>query len=663
MDKEKILNSLNFRNFYTQYIPSLKVNGKAESMGLCPFHDDHNPSLSVNLESGLYNCLAGCGGGDVFRFYEKLKGVDFPTALKELAEMQGIADTPKGKVVATFEYKNIEGKTVYKKERIEPGRNGRSKEFPFKHLEGDKWVTGRGCEPVPYNLPQLVKSTYTFIVEGEAKADLLTKDFKLTATCLDSGAQSPFRDEYLKFFEGKEKIIILLDNDIPGRAYAERIAIALYGKVGAIKIVELPGLQEAEDIIDWVNNRDSKETEAIKAELGDIIKATPEWKKTDIEEGIGDGVIEIIRLDSVIAEKVSWLWNGYVPLGKITLLDGDPGLGKSLFTLDMTARISTGQAMPDGSPSIQGGIVLMSLEDGLADTIAPRLEIAGADKSKIVALQGVKGSDGKYRFPTVEDTEAIKKACKKIDAKLVVIDPLMGYMGKANSWRDQDVRTALSPLAKMAEDIGVAVIIVRHLNKTSSSNSVYRGGGSIGIIGAARSALLIAKDPEDENRRILAGIKSNLAPLPPSLSYTIENIDGVPKIAWGGVTNHTADALLAIPSSLEDRSALEDATDFLRDILTDGEVEAKEVLREAKAAGIAERTLHRAKKVLGVIIRKEGYQGKWTWTLKGCQESPKAANKNNGNLWGSLAAFGNSAPLGDDPVKGVLDVFGGKIVE
>ena len=277
------------------------------------------------------------------------------------------------------------------------------------------------------------------------------------------------------------------------------------------------------------------------------LEATKEFKEQNTD-------IDIVCLDTVTAEKVNWLWSGYIPLGKLTLLDGDPGLGKSLFALDITARISTGQPMPDGSPALHGGVVLMSLEDGLADTIVPRLEVAGADKSKIVALQGVKDLEGKFRFPTVEDIEAIGNACKKVDAKLVAIDPLMGYMGGCvNSWRDQDVRRALSPLAKMAEEIGVAVVIVRHLNKTSSSNSIYRGGGSIGIIGAARSALLIAKDPENENRRILAGIKSNLAPLPSSLSYMIENIDGIPKIVWGGVSSHTADALLAIPSSPEEK--------------------------------------------------------------------------------------------------------------
>lgn len=632
MNKEKVLSSLNFRNFYSQYIPSLKINGKAEAMGLCPFHDDHSPSLSVNVETGLYNCFACGAGGDAFTLYQKIKGVDFPTALKEIAEMQGIADTLKGKVVATFEYIDSEGVILYIKERIEPGRNGKSKEFFFKHLDdnNNKWITGRGCEPVPYNLPLVVRSKYILIVEGEAKADLLTKQFGLTATCLDSGAQSPFRDDYLKYFEGKEKIIIFPDNDSPGKAYADKIASALYDKVKAIKVVELQGLQEAGDIIDW-----TKVAGNDKTKLLDLIKSTPEWKPEEKTTQEPDS-IEIIRLDSVMAEKVDWLWPGYIPLGKLTLIDGDPGLGKSLFSVDLASRLTTGQPMPDGSPSIQGGVVLMSLEDGLADTIVPRLEVAGANKSRVVALQGVKDSDGQYRFPLVEDIKAIRQACESVDAKLLVIDPLMGYLGaKVNSHKDQDIRRALSPLAKMANETGLSIIIIRHLVKSDSNNSIYRGGGSIGIIGAARSALLIAKDPENENRRILAGIKSNLAPLPPSLSYTIEDVGGIPKIVWGGITSHTADALLAIPSNPEERSALEEAKIFLEEVLVDGAVDSREVQRQAKQVGIAERTLHRAKNALNVTSKRDlfGKAGKWLWCLD-CQDMPKVAKEKCGNLRG-----------------------------
>jgi putative DNA primase/helicase len=232
MDKQKILNSLNIPDFYRTFIPSLKVNGKPEALGLCPFHDDHNPSMNVNLESGLY-CCHSCGAkGDIFNFYMRFKGVDFPTALREMGKMAGVVESDtKPKVVATFKYTDKAGNLLYIKERVEPGRNGKPKEFFFKHSKDGKWVSGRGGDPVLYNLPALIKSKYAFIVEGEAKADLLNS-WGLTATCLDSGANSPWRDEYLKIFESKEKVVILPDNDQPGIGYASRIANALHGMGG-----------------------------------------------------------------------------------------------------------------------------------------------------------------------------------------------------------------------------------------------------------------------------------------------------------------------------------------------------------------------------------------------------------------------------------------------
>lgn len=231
-DKTEILNRMDIPKFYKEYIPSLKVNGKPEALGLCPFHDDHDPSMNTNLESGLY-CCHSCGAkGDIFNFYMRFKGVDFPTALREMGAMAGVADTSvKAKTIATFKYYDSEGKLLYVKERLEPGRNGRNKEFVFKHLVNGKWTLGRGCDPIPYNLQGLIKSKYAFVVEGEAKADLLNS-WGLTATCLDSGANSPWKDEYLKAFEGKEKVVILPDNDQPGIGYASRIANALHGMGG-----------------------------------------------------------------------------------------------------------------------------------------------------------------------------------------------------------------------------------------------------------------------------------------------------------------------------------------------------------------------------------------------------------------------------------------------
>lgn len=334
----------------------------------------------------------------------------------------------------------------------------------------------------------------------------------------------------------------------------------------------------------------------------------------------------VIRLDGVQPETVRWLWPGRVPMGKLTVLDGDPGLGKSTLTLDVAARVSTGQAMPDGTygdVDAPADVLLLSAEDGLGDTIVPRLRAAGADLSRCEALAEITdppraGRDGQPvaqppRPPSLpQDVDVLAEVIREAGAKLVIVDPLMAFLGGGvDSHRDQDIRAALAPLAGMADETGAAVVIIRHLNKTPGSNPLYRGGGSIGIIGAARAGLLVAPDPQDDTRRVLAVTKSNLAALPPALAYRITPTpDGVAALSWEGATAHTAAQLLEAPVDAEGRSALDEAVDFLRDALADGPQPARDVQRQAREAGIAERTLWRAKARLGVTISRQGEPGK-----------------------------------------------------
>lgn len=277
MDKKIVLEKLDFRSFYKTFFPVIKDQCKENITVKCCFHDDAHPSLSLNVDNGLYHCFTCGASGDVFRFYQDFKEVDFPTALQEIADMQGIADTDlKQKIVALFEYKDADGKTLYCKERLEPGREGRKKEFRFVDPKTKKYK--RPCEPVLYNLPHVSNAKKVVIVEGEAKSDLLVK-WNLPATCLDSGASSPWRNEYSTVFEGKEKIVIVTDNDEIGKAYATRIAKALYGKVGELKVVNLPGLSEKGDIIDWVKQEGND-----KSKLLEIVEEAPIWEPS---HGIG----------------------------------------------------------------------------------------------------------------------------------------------------------------------------------------------------------------------------------------------------------------------------------------------------------------------------------------------------------------------------------------
>jgi hypothetical protein len=328
-------------------------------------------------------------------------------------------------------------------------------------------------------------------------------------------------------------------------------------------------------------------------------------------------------LSGVEPEKVTWLWPSWLALGKLALVDGDPGLGKSAMTLDLAARVSAGKTLPDGAECEAGGVVLLSAEDGLADTIRPRLDAAGADTSKILSLATVFDEDGHDRLLSIpEDLGLIEQGIRRVGARLVIVDPLMAFLsGNTNNHRDQDVRRALAPLAGLAERTGAAVLVVRHLNKAAANNPLYRGGGSIGIIGAARMAFVVGKDPQDEDWRVLASTKNNLAMPPRSLMFILEEAEGgAVRINWLGDTDVSAKDLLGTSQDQEHTDARGEAVEFLSDVLANGPLPSTDVIEEAEDAGIAEKTLRRAKKLLGVVAYREGEAGRrgaghWLWKL------------------------------------------------
>jgi hypothetical protein len=320
--------------------------------------------------------------------------------------------------------------------------------------------------------------------------------------------------------------------------------------------------------------------------------------------------VNLIRLADVVAERVSWLWLYRIPLGKVTVLDGDPGLGKSAMSLDIAARVSRGYDMPDRTPSgAAAGVVILSAEDGLGDTIRPRLEVAGADIERIMT---VTNDEDLISIPG--DLRHVRSAIQEVKAALLIIDPLTAYLGSdINANRDQDVRRALAPLGKLAEATHAAVLVIRHLTKSVANGSpLYRGGGSIGIIGAARAGLLVAQDPEDESVRILASTKSNLAARQPSLTFRLEEVRGTVRVVWGGQSGHSAASLLAVGPPA--KGALAEAAEFLEGVLRQGPVLMKTVEAAANVQGISTTTLRRAHSHLNVKARKQS-QGPWTWEL------------------------------------------------
>lgn len=256
----------------------------------------------------------------------------------------------------------------------------------------------------------------------------------------------------------------------------------------------------------------------------------------------------LTRASTVQTSRPRWMWKHRLAFGKLCILDGDPGQGKSTLTLDLAARVSAGFPLPEQDPLPAMDVLLLSAEDGLADTIVPRLEAAGADLDRVVALEGM-AFNGEQRRPwsLPGDIPHLRSAVIECGAKFIVIDPLMAFLGgQHDSYKDADVRRALHPLSDLAGETGACILVVRHLTKGGrSGKALYAGAGSIGIAGAARCVMLAADDP-DTGMSALAVVKNNLGPKAPTLKYQLKTSTewDCPVIQWRGISGHTADTLI-----------------------------------------------------------------------------------------------------------------------
>lgn len=330
-----------------------------------------------------------------------------------------------------------------------------------------------------------------------------------------------------------------------------------------------------------------------------------------------------VRLSDVETEHVRWLWPGRVPYRHVTILDGDPGTSKSTVTLDWAARVSRGGTMPDDTPVDEAGVVLVCAEDRLEDTIKPRLKAAKANLDRIVSVTLPVDDKGHVQPLTIpDDLERIGEVIRTTDASLLIIDPITAYLPeRINSHNDASVRRALTPLAQFAHEMGVAAVLVRHLNKSGDLKAMYRGGGSIAFTGAARSVLVVAEHPEASNLRVIARVKGNLAAPVPSFAYDVlPSVEyDQPLIQWRGEIDIDADTLVSGGDGRRASPARDDAEAFLRTVLADGPVAVPDIEDEARQAGHSWRTVQRAKEAVAIAERVQAENGQilgWEWRLK-----------------------------------------------
>ena len=330
--------------------------------------------------------------------------------------------------------------------------------------------------------------------------------------------------------------------------------------------------------------------------------------------------VELESFRDIIAERVRWLWNQRIPLGKLTLFVGDPGKGKSLVTVDIAARMSRGTRFPDGASCEVADTIFLSAEDDAQDTIRPRLDAAGADVARIHRVKAVKviladGGTGESAFSLERDLDRLEDAIKKIpSAQMLVVDPLSAYMGKIDTHRDAEIRRVIAPLSEFAARRRVGVVGVMHLKKSETS-ALLRVSGSIGFVAAARIVWGFGESPDEPETRIMVAVKNNLAPLGNGLAYRIEASGEVARIAWksGVVTLDANSVLSADRQEQNDRGARKpEAETWLLDLLASGEeMPVSKIIKLAEGAPFSWRTVEEAKKENGVRAVKRGRT--WAW--------------------------------------------------
>lgn len=322
--------------------------------------------------------------------------------------------------------------------------------------------------------------------------------------------------------------------------------------------------------------------------------------------------LKLINMEQVEVEKIDWLLYPFIPFGKVTIVQGDPGEGKTTMVLQIIAKLTKGEAvLPSGSdePALEAktmdlepvNVIYQTAEDGLGDTIKPRLLSAGADCSRVMVI------DDNDQALTMMDAR-LEEAIIKTKARLVVLDLIQGFLGAAvDMHRANEIRPLMKRVAVLAEKYHCAIILIGHMNKNSNGKSSYRGLGSIDFQAAARSVLIVGRIKDEPEIRVVCHVKSSLAPEGKSIAFRLDKDTG---FEWIGEYDISADDLL---SGDNRGQKIHEAKEFLKEILVSGSVAQTKVAEEAESRGIKKKTLWNAKKELEIESVKIGNQ--WFWML------------------------------------------------
>lgn len=335
-------------------------------------------------------------------------------------------------------------------------------------------------------------------------------------------------------------------------------------------------------------------------------------------------IVELVNASSISISAIRWLWPGWLALGKLHVLAGAPGTGKTTISMLLAGVVSAAGIWPDGARSPQGNVVIWTGEDDPADTLVPRLTAAGAELNRVFFIGDVSSERGRRRpFDPAIDIPRLQAELAKVgNVLLLIVDPIVSAVG-GDSHKNGEVRRALQPLVDLASQIGIAVLGITHFSKSSTGRDpVERVTGSIAFGALARVVLVTANESQSEDpSRIFARAKSNIGPDGGGFRYQLEQVDvmgiDASRVTWGAAIEGKAHTLLDDAESAPDeqRSAKGSAKSWLRDQLSDRPRSSKSIEAAAEEAGISWRTVERAKSELGVVSKKSSQRGGWEWSL------------------------------------------------
>jgi len=507
------------------------------------------------------------------------------------------------------------------------------KEKDFRQRRPDTyggWIWNKGDPPyLLYRLPELIAypDATLFVCEGEKDADRLAS----LGACATTVANGAWPGVDVAAAAGRD-VYVLEDADIAGVGKAVAAAHALHKVAKTLRIVRLPGHEHTtekrgKDISDWLDEDPDRGAD----DLAEACRHAPLWVPQEVPTAL-----DYAKASAFKMRVISWLWANRFAYGKLGLLGGLPDMGKGLITAFMMACVTKGLPFPcgEGTPR-KGSVIYLSAEDDVEDTITPRLTAAGTDLDRVYIVKAVRVAGGKNKtFSLVTDLEALRELVDSIgDVSMIVIDPVASYVGggKVNTHMNSEVRSFLTPLTDMAAEKRIFVLGVVHLNKKADvTSAILRISDSLAYVAAARHVYVCVNDPEVEGRRLFVKAKNNLSTDNKALSYITQEVHvghdeetlaeiRAPIVVWG--TEHVKvtanEAMQAESAGGASQFARREAREFLHDRLSDGPVKSDDLIEEAKALGISEKTLRRAQKDLKVRAHKPKgkFDGAWVWEL------------------------------------------------